>query len=231
MKKPPPTGRAGRTPQIDLTKQSADEEREREVRYYMRHVVPIYFHIRKGSDERQFVHTSFAFSVAGCWALITEGHCIAEVERVRAAGYELIKCRILDALGVNAKYTEPVPFDYEGATPMHICRDEAWDYGVMFPSDNTYARETDAPMFYGELLDNPLSSLKGMSGGPILSFKDNCGDGTGRYWLHAMQVSQMGGSKQISGIRMAQLGDFMREVAEGKHRDLATDAPNDAAGS
>lgn len=46
-----------------------------------------------------------------------------------------------------------------------------------------------------------------------------------------MQVSQMGGSKQISGIRMAQLGDFMREVAEGKHRDLATDAPNDAAGS
>jgi hypothetical protein len=275
----------GRTPQIDLTQQSAAAEREREARYYMRHVVPIYFHVRKGSDERQFVHTAFAFSVAGCWVLMTAGHCITEIERARAAGYELVKCRILDTLGVNAKYTEPVPFDYDAADPVRICHDEAWDYGAMFPTDNTcmllrangvtpfdeqwwigepddvdayfvigapaetttasaggvkltaaMARvapltkrpdgfcETNAPMFYGELLDNPLSSLKGMSGGPILSFKHNCGDGTGRYWLHAMQVSQISGSKSISGIRMAPLGDFMKKVAEGKHRDLATGA-------
>jgi hypothetical protein len=64
-----------------------------------------------------------------------------------------------------------------------------------------------------------------MSGGPILSFKDKCDDGTARYWLPAMQVSQIRGSKYISGIRMAPLGDFMRKVAEGKHRDLATDVP------
>jgi hypothetical protein len=181
---------------------------------------------------------------------------------------------------------EPVPFDYDAASPMSICHDEAWDYGVMFPSDNTcmllrangvtafdeqwwigepddvdayylcgapaeittasaggvklgaaIARvapltkrpdgfcETNAPMFYGELLDNPLSSLRGMSGGPILSFKDKCDDGTARYWLHAMQVSQIRGSKYISGIRMAPLGDFMRKVAEGSHRDPAADLP------
>jgi hypothetical protein len=275
----------GRTSKIDLTKRPTEAERDRDARYYMRHVVPIYFHLRKGSDERQFVHTAFAFSVAGRWVLMTAGHCIAEVKLARAAGYELVKCKILDSLGINAKYPEPVPFDYDAAHPMPICHDEAWDYGVMFPSENTcmllrangvtpfdeqwwigepddvdayflfgapaeitaaseggvklgaaVARvaplakrpdgfcETNAPMFYGELIDNPLSSLKGMSGGPILSFKNNCDDGSGRYWLHAMQVSQISGSKYISGIRIAPLGDFMKKIAEGKHRDLAVDA-------
>jgi hypothetical protein len=52
-------------------------------------------------------------------------------------------------------------------------------------------------MFYDELLDNPLASLKGMSTGPILSFTDKCDDGTTRYWLHAMQVSQTRGGMYI----------------------------------
>lgn len=272
---------SGRTPTIDLTKQLAETERDREARYYMRHVVPIYFHLRKGSDERQFVHTAFAFSVAGCWLLMTAAHCIREVEQARAAGYELAKCKLLDCLGVNAKHQEPVPFDYDAANPMPICPDEAWDYGAMFLSDNTcmllrangvtpfdeqwwigepdhvdafflfgapaeittasvegvklgavMARvapltkrpdgfcETNAPMFYGELLKNPLSSLKGMSGGPILSFKNDSAGGAGHYWLHAMQVSQVRGSKYISGIRIGPLAEFLKEVAEGKHRHL-----------
>lgn len=250
-------------------------------RYYMRHVVPIYFDLRKGKDARQLVHTAFAFSVCGHWLLMTAGHCITEIEEARSAGYELAKCKILDCLGVNAKHREPVPFDYDAAKPNRICKDDTWDYGAMMPSDNTCALlrangvvafdeqwwlgepvdvdayylcgapaeitaasvsgvklgaamarvapvakrpegfcDTNAPMFYGELIENPLSSLKGMSGGPILSFKNKCEDGKGRYWLHAMQVSQVRGTKYISGLLIPPLGEFLKELCEGKHRNL-----------
>jgi len=268
-----------RTAPITNLEQLANADRDREARYYMRHVVPIYFDLQRGQDRHQFVHTAFPFSVAGRWLLMTAGHCIRDVEQARAAGYGLVKCKLLDCLGVNAKYNEPVPFDYDVANPMQICHDEAWDYGAMFLSENTCMllkangvtafdeqwwigepddvdayflfgapaettaaaadrvklaaamarvnllaerpdgfRETNAPMFYGELTENPLSTLKGMSGGPILSFKHNTDGAHGRYWLHAMQVSQIRGSKYISGIRMAPLGDFLKEIAEGKHR-------------
>ncbi|HTC52234.1 MAG TPA: hypothetical protein VK700_09885 [Steroidobacteraceae bacterium] len=269
-----------RAPILTL-KDLAEADREREARYYLRHVVPIYFELRKAQDVRQPVHTAFAFSVAGCWVLMTAGHCITEIKQAREAGWELQKAYILDSLGVNAKYPGPVPFDYDGAHPMPICHDEAWDYGVMFPNENTIALlkangvtpfdeqwwtdepddvdaffllgapdqittasvsgvklgaamarvlpltgrpdgfcETNAPMFYGELAENPLSSVRGMSGGPIVSFKNGPEGGPGKYWLHAMQVSQVKGSKYISGIRIAPLGGFMKAIAEGKHRDL-----------
>ena len=121
----------------DHSKQLAEAERDRETRYYMRHIVPIYFHLRKGSDDRKFVHTAFAFSVGGSWLLLTAGHCIEEVQQARSAGYELMRCVLLDCLGVNAKHLEPVPFDYDAANPLPICHDKAWDYGAMFLSDNT----------------------------------------------------------------------------------------------
>jgi len=271
----------GPAARIDPTKQSGEAEREREARHYMRHVVPIYFDLRRGQERHQLVHTAFPFSVGGCWLLMTAGHCIREVEQARAAGYELVKCKLLDCLGVNATHREPVPFDYDAANPTSICHDEAWDYGAMFLSGNTclllkangvtpfdeqwwigepddvdayflfgapaeittasasgvklgaaMARvaplterpdgfcDTNAPMFYGELIENPLRNLKGMSGGPILSFKHKCEDGQGHYWLHAMQVSQIRGSKYISGIKMAPLGDFMKEIAAGKYPNL-----------
>jgi len=73
--------------------------------------------------------------------------------------------------------------------------------------------ETNAPMFYGRLPTNPLPSLKGLSGGPILAFAHV--DGELRYWLHAMQVSALG--DYISGMLMQPLGRFLQEICEGKH--------------
>lgn len=48
-------------------------ESERAARHLMRHIVPIYFDLRKEGDARQFACTSFAFTVEmrttvmGCW--------------------------------------------------------------------------------------------------------------------------------------------------------------------
>lgn len=42
---------------------------ETEARYFMRHVVPIYFDFRKDGESKQFVQTSFAFSFYGSWLL------------------------------------------------------------------------------------------------------------------------------------------------------------------
>jgi hypothetical protein len=78
--------------------------------------------------------------------------------------------------------------------------------------------ETDAPMFYGSLLKNPLSSLKGFSGSPIFSFAR--AEVGGHYQLHAMQVSALRG-KYISGMLMQPLVEFLQEVSDGKHPEVA----------
>jgi len=71
--------------------------------------------------------------------------------------------------------------------------------------------DTEAPMFYGRLLENPLSSLKGFSGSPIMSF--GVVDGQARYWLHAMQVSALRG-KYVSGMVVRPLGELLRQIQE-----------------
>lgn len=251
---------------------------ETEARYFMRHVVPIYFDFRKDGESKQFVQTSFAFSVYGRWLLMTAGHCITDIGQIRALGWRLEKCRLLDCLALNARYEEPVPFDYDGAQPRMLCNNPTWDYGIMFPAENTcrllsangvvpfdekwwveepqtadayflfgvpeesvtaspnhvslgpvMARlerldeppegfcQTDAPMFYGALIEYPLSRLRGCSGGPILSFAEIPeGQGRAHYWVHAMQVSALRG-KYVSGVRMQPLGHFLKGFFEGKH--------------
>jgi hypothetical protein len=69
--------------------------------------------------------------------------------------------------------------------------------------------ETTAPMFYGCLREDPLTSLKGMSGGPILAFADGKDGAVERYQLVAMQVSAVR-NKYISGVMMQPLGEFLR---------------------
>jgi hypothetical protein len=78
--------------------------------------------------------------------------------------------------------------------------------------------ETNAPMFYGRLPTNPLTSLLGMSGGPILALAHV--DGQARYWLHAMQVSSLG--DYISGMLMRPIGKYMQAICAGEHGDAAS---------
>jgi hypothetical protein len=252
------------------------------VKYFMRHVVPIYFDLRKGSERHQLIYTAFVFSVCDCWLLMTAGHGITKMKDYRAHGYELVNCSLLDSLGAGATHRHPLPFDYDGAEPLMLGLDPSWDYGVLSPADNTrrlleangvvaltekswdaglheietyrvlgipeelteptspnnmtvtmtFPRlervnerpegfvETSAQMFYGRLPSDPRFKLKGMSGGPIFAFAHV--DGNVRYWLHAMQVSWLKGTRYISGMLMRPLGEYLREVAEGKHGEAPT---------
>lgn len=75
--------------------------------------------------------------------------------------------------------------------------------------------EPELPAFYGRLLENPLPSLKGLSGAPIFAITSE-GE-QARYSLYAMQVSALRGGKHISGMFIRPLAKLLQEVAEGKH--------------
>jgi len=115
-------------------------QNDRLLAFFMRHVVPIYFDLRKDDERRHIIFTAFLFSVYDRWLLMTAGHCITNMQKWRAYGYEVVACRLLDGLGSNAKFKDhPVPFDYDEAQPIMLGIHETWDYGVLFPSDNTRA--------------------------------------------------------------------------------------------
>ena len=60
-------------------------------------------------------------------------------------------------------------------------------------------KETNAPVFYGEIiLGHTLTDIKGMSGGPIFSFKEE--NGSLRYWLHAVQSGWIKSKRYISAL-------------------------------
>lgn len=243
----------------------------------MRHVVAIFFDLQRGKERRQVVYSAFAFSVRGRWLLMTAGHCVSEMQKLREYGYKLLQCQLLDGLSPRAVHKQAVPFPYDSASPMNIGCTEAHDYGVLILPHNTCALleangvvpfderwweeepadvaaffllgipnaltkasttqvelaatkarleklserpegfvETDAPMFYGRLLDNPFPSLRGFSGSPIISVSPPHRSEQARYWLHAMQVSALG--DQVSGMLMPPLGRLLAEMADGKHR-------------
>jgi hypothetical protein len=256
------------------TKDAVFLAKEVAMRHFMRHVVAMYFDIRKGEDVRQFLHSAFVLSASGHWLLVTAGHCIREMETYRSAGYHIEHCRLADGFNLRAKFlTEMVPFGYFEADPTVLFDDLNWDYGLLTISDNTremlqangvvpldenswggpdavgafvllgipheltkvtpekihihavmidveklaerpeYFPETNAPMFYGHLVVTSDFKLKGLSGSPILSVvRDTKNQGI-RYWLHAMQVSAITGTKDISGVLMLPLGRFLQQAA------------------
>lgn len=60
-------------------------------------------------------------------------------------------------------------------------------------------KKTNAPVFYGEVaLGDAVSDIKGMSGGPVFSFKEDSGNL--RYWLHAVQSGWIKSKRYISAL-------------------------------
>jgi hypothetical protein len=240
-------------------------------RRLMRHVVAIYFDFELEEKHWQFVHTAFVFSVNGRWMLMTAGHCVTDIARIRDSGGRLHRCKLVDFMGEGATYQHPLPFDYDGASPMHIGVRENIDYGVLVPQINTcqllsansvepfdermwdtepaaaqnyfllgfpaelnqlkgnevsinasmfrltrYAQrpedfpDEDPPIyFYGRVIEQPLDSLKGCSGGPIVALSPPNAGGQSTYHLVAMQVTTMG--SDIKGMLMPPLGGLVRE--------------------
>jgi hypothetical protein len=69
--------------------------------------------------------------------------------------------------------------------------------------------EVDAPLFYGRIvLGEGISSIKGMSGGPLFAFSEN-ERGELRYWLIALQSRWLPESHYIAACPTKLLGHFL----------------------
>jgi hypothetical protein len=254
---------------------------DRLVGYFSKHLVPILFTFEKEGQSHSAVMTTFVLSIAEQWFLITAGHCVVEVERATTeCGYRIAECCLIDSIGLDARYRDPIPFAYEDSYPIPLSEDKAFDYGVIVLSSyyrqlleknnvqplseevwkhqptcvdfyyllgvpgelvtvdpgqveitTTMYRveclderppgfsETDVPVFYGRIeLGQGVSSIKGMSGGPIFAFyQDN--QGQLRYWLVALQSRWLPHSHYIAACPTKVLGDTL-EVALKEWRKL-----------
>ncbi|MBN2396227.1 MAG: hypothetical protein JXC36_07185 [Candidatus Atribacteria bacterium] len=116
-------------------------KKERMVSYFYQHIVPIYFCFQKGDIKHQFIITSFAFSVSGYWFLITAGHCFKLIrEEFIDNGWTLSSCSLIDFLGLNVKFMEPIPFNFDINKAYFFPEnddDYSFDYGV-YPLSSYY---------------------------------------------------------------------------------------------
>lgn len=243
------------------------------VGFFHRHVVPVFFSFQKDNDIQNFVVTTFVLSVSDYWFLITAGHCIRDIEKLADHGYRIVRCQLIDSLGLGAKHPEPIPFAYQESHPICLSDDYAFDYGIMILS--TYYKqllqinniqalneevwkkqpakvdfytllgipselvkvnsesveiaptlhsiepvnqrpegftEVDVDLFYGCIvLGEGMTSIKGMSGGPIFAFHKNekC---ELRYWLTALQSRWLPESHFIAACPTKLLGHFLEDV-------------------
>jgi hypothetical protein len=268
---------------ISMLKLPEDLRNPTIVGFFHRHVVPIYFDFRKENEDKQEIFTAFVLSVNDQWLLITAGHNIRYLKGIRAAGWIIEQCKLIDCMGTGAiDKTHLQPFDYDGSDPTALSDDPCYDYGILFIRDNTRAlleangvvaltelsweqvpeaaeiqeykvlgipaqfsaptpdraffhstlhrvevlyerpegfEETNAPMFYGRIkLGEVMTEAKGLSGAPIFAIATV--DGRIRYWLHAMQVSWVRSDRTISGMLIKPLGNFLREIMQGRRDHL-----------
>lgn len=102
------------------------------VKYFNRHVVPVFFTLQKEQDTQNFVLTAFVLSISDQWFLITAGHCIRCIENlVKDHGYEIARCLLIDSLGSGAVHRELIPFGYQESQPTYLSDGYGFDYGVM----------------------------------------------------------------------------------------------------
>jgi len=107
-------------------------------------------------------------------------------------------------LGIPAELVKVNSTNVELAPTLHTVE----------PIDQMPERFTkvDAPLFYGHIvLGEDMSSIKGMSGGPVFAFHTN-DKGELRYWLIALQSRWLPESHFIAACPTKLLGHFLEDV-------------------
>jgi hypothetical protein len=102
--------------------------------FFTRHLVPIYFEVRRGGERRVIVWSAFPLAVDDRWLLMTAGHCIIEMARFRAVGGIIERARLMDGLNASAGHPLAVPFDYDSFRPGPLGPDPTFDYGILVPN-------------------------------------------------------------------------------------------------
>ena len=80
-----------------------------------------------------------------------------------------------------------------------------------------FPAEAPEIFFYGHVIENPLGSVRGCSGGPIVALSHPNAEGTTTYHLVALQSTAIG--RDIKGMLMAPLGQLVRECRAGVEDD------------
>ncbi len=248
------------------------------VGYFQKHLVPILFSCKNDNETQNFIMTSFVISVKDQWFLVTAGHCISAINQlVNEHGYKILNCYLVDSLGLDAKYRDPIPFDFVSSKPVCLGENGEFDYGIIslsshfkslleanniqplneevwkkqpanidfyvligVPSQLTELElnkieftttlhrielldkkpdefpDTDWPLFYGRIiLDESITDIEGMSGGPILGFYKNDRNEL-KYWLIALQSTWLKQSKLIKACPTHILGKFLEETLNSR---------------
>lgn len=120
---------------LDTPSKPDEENKERFVSFFFQHIVPMYFYFEKEDKKHQFFLTSFVFSVCEYWFLITAGHCFKQIrEELIDKGWIISSCSLLDFLGINARFKEPIPFPFDINKALYFPEinddDYSFDYGI-----------------------------------------------------------------------------------------------------
>jgi len=111
------------------------DENERVIRFFSQHIVPMLFLFEKEDSRQQFIITTFVLSVSNYWFLLTAGHCFNQIKQeLIDKGWIIKDCHLIDSLGINANFTEPIPFPFDVDKAFFfselIDKDIAFDYGL-----------------------------------------------------------------------------------------------------
>ena len=64
---------------------------------------------QKGNEKKKYTYSSFPMSVGTDWILVTAGHCLEEVEKLRNQ-YSILSTRLVDFTGTGNELSYALPF-------------------------------------------------------------------------------------------------------------------------
>src|SRR5260370_31904319 len=88
---------------------------QQKLKFFLDPALPILFSVRdtKNGPTRPVIMSCFVMAISVKWFLVTAGHCINDIEKLKKRGGEIVECDIIDSLGSATKHWEPVNFPYD----------------------------------------------------------------------------------------------------------------------
>ena len=85
-----------------------------------------------------FFFSGFVIVLRRRWYFATAGHNLEKIEAATSSSAaDIRECRLIDCFGLQAKSTEPIPFDYSGAFKyFRFSEDDGLDFGLIELSSN-----------------------------------------------------------------------------------------------
>jgi hypothetical protein len=104
----------------------------------LRHVVSFAGAYRSKKDPEKvdpFNYSGFVITVGKQWYIVTAGHILQDLDTALKRGdIEFTERKLVDYYGPNAKFREPIPFDYEAHPRIHVNKDRL-DFALILLSD------------------------------------------------------------------------------------------------